>query len=107
MRPSLADLAATPEKIAILSPTGQDARLMVETLSEESVPACAVRDVPRLCAMILRGEVAAVVIAEEALNSESVTLLNETLARQAPWSDLPIILMTSGGQSSLASPRVM
>lgn len=40
----------------------------------------------------------AVLIGEEALSQSSVERISEWLRRQPPWSDLPVIVMTSGGE---------
>jgi len=44
------------------------------------------------CGMIL--------IAEETLNPQSIKILGEMLTKQPPWSDIPIAVITSGGEAS-------
>jgi PAS domain S-box-containing protein len=46
---------------------------------------------------------AVAVIAEEALSSESINTLAAGLRGQPPWSDLPIIVLSSTGESSATS----
>ncbi len=48
-----------------------------------------------------------IMLAEETLNSPSVKLFREMLARQAPWSDLPIAVITSGGEASQERLRIL
>ena len=41
-----------------------------------------------------------VIVAEEALANEAVGLITQVLRAQPPWSDLPFIILTSGGRST-------
>jgi signal transduction histidine kinase len=52
-----------------------------------------------LCAIVDRG-VGAILLAEEALNPESIGCLTAALGRSPPWSDVPIAIITSGGEVS-------
>ncbi len=47
------------------------------------------------------------ILAEEALDQFAMRELRPTLAAQEPWSDLPIILMTTGGETTFASMHVL
>src|SRR5215218_9328651 len=47
----------------------------------------------------------ALLIAEEAIASTSTFMLLDSLSRQPSWSDIPITLITSGGESSHARLR--
>src|SRR6185369_12247661 len=67
------------------------------TQSEMSPQVCF--DMPQLCEEIGKGCVV-VVLAEEVLGESSISELIETLGAQPSWSDLPIILITSGGEIS-------
>jgi light-regulated signal transduction histidine kinase (bacteriophytochrome) len=66
-------------------------------LHEASLFAEPCADIPQLARSIEDG-VGALLIAEEALVANGMPQLVELFARQSPWSDLPMILMTSGGE---------
>jgi signal transduction histidine kinase/CheY-like chemotaxis protein len=97
-------------RILILTPTGRDATLTAALLSQElarepeddaaaaqgDTECYCCRDGEELCREVELGAGAAL-IAEEALVPETVDRLLETLERQAPWSDLPLLVFTRGG----------
>jgi signal transduction histidine kinase len=99
-------MSSTPqinsESILILAPTGQDATLIAEALrkggiySEIISPNKDLRERLNLPA-------GALIVAEEALSSQRFEELNQVLANQETWSDLPVILLTTHGESTGAS----
>lgn len=92
------------EEILILAPNGQDAKLIASAISES--PTTIAANIDMLCALVRKGAASAIVIAEEALTDRGITLLNSALAAQEPWSDIPIVLMTHGGDTTLAVLRI-
>lgn len=86
--------SSTSEVIVVLAPSGRDAELAVQVLNESALDAEACRDGLDLCRRIQKG-CGAVIIAEEALTTQSVNQLQSELRKQDSWSDLPIILLTS------------
>lgn len=84
------------ERVLILAPIGRDAKLAQEVLEKETLTALACEDIRAVCSGLLEGA-GVLLIAEEALNADSVEALKEKLADQAPWSDIPIILLTTRG----------
>src|SRR5215216_7174217 len=88
------------DRILILAPTGRDATLtavlLAQELAQQHIECCCCRDREELLLAIEEGAGAAL-IAEEALVPETVESLLEALERQAPWSDLPLIVFTRGG----------
>lgn len=62
------------------------------------VPTVACGSMEELCAHFENGAGAALV-SEEALSPEALTCLIEALQSQPPWSDLPVIVLTSPGSS--------
>ena len=48
-----------------------------------------------------------ILIAEETLNLQSIKMLGEMLAMQPPWSDIPIAVITSGGEASPERLRIL
>lgn len=93
-------------EILILAPTGQDASLIAQALSREEIECEIFSGVKELCEKA-RAFAGALLISEEALTPSAVSLLNEVLINQPPWSDLPLIVMTSTGDSTLASLRIL
>ncbi len=91
-------------RILILAPTGNDARLTAGFLANAKLSPHICRDVPTLCHDISRG-CGAIVLAEETLGDSSIQSLVWTLAEQPSWSDVPIILITSGGEVSQTQLR--
>jgi signal transduction histidine kinase len=94
------------EDILILAPTGQDAVLIASIITAEGARPQIVRNVQALCEKLHSDESAAIIIAEEALTDEGILLINKALEAQEPWSDIPIILMTNGGETTLAILRI-
>jgi signal transduction histidine kinase len=93
-------------EILVLAPTGQDATLVAGALAREQIESRIFRNMAELCQWARRSA-GAILIAEEALGAEAVNCLNETLALQPPWSDIPLVVMTTAGESTLASLKVL
>jgi PAS domain S-box-containing protein len=92
--------------VLIVAPTGKDAALAENVLRDASIPA---RSFLRLteAAAVIDDESAALIIAEEALVVSEVAALREKLERQPPWSDIPVIILTSGAGGDDASFRAL
>ena len=95
-----------PELIALLTPTGRDAAVAARVLEKAGLGAIACADMPALCRLVDEG-VGAVLVAEEALNSEASEMLLGVLAEQPPWSDVPVVVLTGEGELSRAIPRAL
>lgn len=91
----------------ILAPTGQDAQLIASCLAIDSIASKVVHSVESVTTHIRENLAAVIIMAEEAVPYNGIALLNEALAAQEPWSDVPIILMTSGGETTIATLRNM
>src|SRR4051812_27280643 len=100
------EAAGAQEEVLILAPTGQDARLIALALSRESIRSHSFTDADSLIGR-LASDAGALILAEEALSPQVLDQLNPVLAAQEPWSDLPIIVMTTSGETTLASVRVL
>ncbi len=98
------DAGMLEQRVLVLAPTASDARLTAEFLAQEGVPVAICRDIPELCRKVGEG-CGALLLAEETLVGEPVHALVETLSRQPAWSDLPIAIITSGGEVSQARLR--
>lgn len=94
---ALSDEAALKRRVLILTPTGRDAALAGEALAGAGLLAEVCADMEALCREMAAGAAGAL-IASESLIPASLRLLQEALAQQPPWSDLPVIILTSGGR---------
>ncbi|HTM21270.1 MAG TPA: ATP-binding protein [Kofleriaceae bacterium] len=88
--------SALEQRFLILAPTGRDASLTCRMLGQAGLAAVACADLDGLISAAGEGA-AALLIAEEALGRQPLARLGELLAGQETWSDLPIIVFTSGG----------
>jgi len=96
------------ELIALLTPTGRDGPVAVRVLAEAGLDAVACPDMAALCNLVGNGDgIGAVLIAEEALGPRAATMLLDVLGGQAPWSDVPIVVLTGEGELSRAIPRAL
>ncbi|HEX3126146.1 MAG TPA: ATP-binding protein [Thermoanaerobaculia bacterium] len=96
-----ADAQRVEERVLVLAPTGRDALLACDLLSQAGLQSLACADENELCQGIEEGAAVAV-LAEEALHPWTVHALLGALSRQGPWSDLPLIVFTRGQRSSEA-----
>src|SRR5436309_2202515 len=87
------------ERVLICAPFGRDGLLIQKHLSSAGIVAQVCSSAQELSAAIGEGAGAAV-ISDEALSASSVEGLRAELAKQEPWSDFPVIVMTSGGETT-------
>jgi signal transduction histidine kinase len=86
--------------ILVLASIGQDSRLLVRNLTAGGVAAEAVPDHRALIARLTRempDGPGMLIIAEEALQPALMQALVAQVSLQPPWSDIPIIVITSAG----------
>lgn len=86
--------------VLVLAPTGRDAAEIGRVLAGMGVPSRAPGNLAALCEALRPdggAAVAAIVVAEEAL-AAGAEALAACLARQPPWSDLPVVVLTAGGR---------
>ncbi len=86
-------------RILILAPTGRDAELTARFLRDASLVSHECVTIDELCREMHRGA-GVVFLTEESLTNRSLGFLARTLNAQPAWSDVPIILLTSGGSES-------
>ena len=98
-RPLLSSGVARDGDILIFAPTGNDSSLTAEFLSKANKRVKVCRDMCEVC-LAVQECCGMILIAEETLNSHSIKMLGEMLAAQPPWSDIPIAVITSGGEAS-------
>src|SRR5215213_897497 len=94
------------ERVLVLAPTGKDALVAVSILEKAAIVAQACVDLDALCARLDNGA-GALVIAQEALSPALSGCLTDRLAKQQPWSDVPLVLLTSGDVEAVHSERAI
>ncbi len=91
--------ASSEYRVLILAPSGNDARLTADFLTKAALHPQICHDVIALCEAVKQG-CGAILLAEETLGHSSMSLLIETLAHRPQWSDIPVAIITSGGEAS-------
>ena len=84
------------QRILILAPTGRDAALTARFLGESGLPWEICGRIEELCRKMLDGA-GLVFLAGEVLTQEALQCLVAALAHQPTWSDIPVVVLTSGG----------
>jgi signal transduction histidine kinase len=92
------------ERVLILAPFGRDGVLLERALNRGQIETRVCSDFEALCEEIAPGA-GALLIADEALSFKRAIQLSEVLAAQPGWSDLSLLIMTSGGEATFASER--
>ena len=92
--------ARLERRLLILAPVGKDAALMCEALTRENLSCSVCPDLDSLIQEYGRGA-AALLVAEEALAQHDGRIA-ALIARQPPWSDLPVLVLTRRGANSAA-----
>ena len=90
------------ERVAILAITGRDALLIERLLRSNGLDAVTVPNVSEL-GHCIHELVGAAIITEESLTEPGIAGLREALSSQPPWSDLPLILLSTSGESRAAA----
>src|SRR4051812_7310320 len=92
------------ERILLLAPTGGDAANAGTMLRAGGFDGVICRNVEDVCECAREGA-GAMLLAEEALRTPSTRQLIDLLKGQPSWSDFPIIVITTGGDTTSASVR--
>ena len=88
------------ERVLIIAPVGRDAQVMAELLGGHGFKAHICASLADCGAQIKSGA-GVLVLTEEALELNSLSHLFDALAAQLRWSELPLIILTTGGESRL------
>jgi signal transduction histidine kinase len=94
----------TEQRVLITAPLGADARNIADVLAAGGIETRVCRDLAEAADEFSAG-CAALLVTEEAMDPVQAALFSARLERQAPWSDVPVVLITSGGQFSPVSTR--
>jgi PAS domain S-box-containing protein len=93
--------------VAVLTPTGQDARVTEKVLARSGLNPYVCADMPAVCDLIATEEVGIILLAEEALAPSARDSLFASLDKQPSWSDVPIVILTGEGELSGPLPRTL
>src|SRR5579871_6119282 len=94
------EIQTEPEsRVLVLAPTGRDATLLAGTLSHAAMTPAICSDIDDLVIRLDEGA-AASLIAQEALSRGSLGKITAWIGTQPPWSDMPFVVLTSGGRPS-------
>ena len=88
--------SALEMRVVILAPVGRDGALLARTVSALEIETAVTRDASTLMEILAEGAGAAI-IADEALTSAALNILKIWISAQPPWSDMPFVVLTSGG----------
>ena len=100
-RPRVSRMNNKDERVIIIAPVGQDAEAMAALLNAEGFETQIFHRLDESSRQIW-DSAGALVLTEEALEPAQGSLLVDALEAQPPWSELPLIILTSGGESRRA-----
>jgi signal transduction histidine kinase len=86
------------ERVIIIAPVGQDAAAMATLLDSQGFETQICNGSAEYSRQMI-DSAGALLLTEEALESAQGSLLLDLLKAQPPWSELPLIILTSGGES--------
>jgi len=89
--------------VRVIAPIGRDAELIVDLLQQNGISAETCTD--PLC-LLGESPIGPLLIAEEALNTETVRALGEWMRSQPAWSDLPVLILTGSGRETSRTHRL-
>lgn len=92
------------EHVLVHAPFGRDAAMICQFLGQSGISAGTCQTVEDVCAQ-LQESTGAVLISDESLTTSNISALASVLSAQPPWSDLPILVTTSGGEATGGSRR--
>jgi len=89
------------KRVIIIAPVGQDAVAMAGALKSEGFETQICQRLNE-CSRQMAETAGALLLTEEALESVQASHFLDVLRAQSPWSELPLIILTSGGESRRA-----
>ena len=102
----LTSAASLEQRVLILAPTAKDRMLTCEIMTRAGVACESFSSLDALCAALAQGA-GALLLPEESLDGGIDGPLGRYLAAQAPWSDLPILMLARPGAASKGVAEAM
>ena len=93
--------------VAVLTPTGQDARVAARVLERDGLATRICAGMADVCELIGEDRIGVLLLAEEALAPKARDSLFQSLDGQPSWSDVPIVILTGEDELSGALPRTL
>jgi len=87
-------------RVLVMAPAGQDARAIAQLLTNRGLSTRICSSAAECCAEISAGA-GALLLTEEALETERGLDVIRALKVQPAWSELPLIILTTGGETRL------
>jgi PAS domain S-box-containing protein len=94
------------ERVLLLAPTPRDAAMTQQVFADVGVTCTPCATVDILCAEVTAGA-GTVVLTEHACALREIEVFAVLLRKQPPWSDLPVVVLASGGANSPLGRRAM
>ena len=92
----MASRSGTSERVLVVAPTGSDAANISRVLEKAGLHPCSCSGMREAAAELVEGA-GAIVVTEEALASKQNKILASALDAQPPWSDVPVVIVSSSG----------
>ncbi len=92
--------------VRVVAPTGRDAELIVAVLQREKIAAELCPDPVALCKGALSEPIGPLLISEESLSPQVIECLGHAVKFQPTWSDLPILVLTTGGRETMRTRQL-
>ena len=90
--------------VRVVAPTGRDSDLIVSLLHQNGMAA---EPCDSLATLLQKGyDIGPILLAEESLTSALIASLSSFVHSQPPWSDLPILILTTSGRETESSRRM-
>lgn len=99
-------MSPVENRVLVLAPLGADAANIRDVLVASTFAVELCRDLAAVAERVASG-CGAILLTEEAVDTPQHPLLAASLAAQPPWSDLPVVLITTGGRFSALSTRAI
>lgn len=90
-------------RVLVVAPTGRDAALLIGELSRAGMTAIALDGIGDLLRRVRTEICGCMLVAEEALSGSAIGEMAKVLEEQPPWSDIPVLVLTSSGRETAAS----
>jgi signal transduction histidine kinase len=91
-------MTSDPEgRVLVLAAIGRDGPLICQTLSQAGIESVVCDTPEQVRSRILEGA-AAVILTHESLGANGVSVIADGIRKQPSWSDLPVLILTAGGE---------
>src|SRR5438270_457428 len=94
-------------RFLVVAPLGRDHELLIRQLAHFQIRASAAATVPQALEQLDANGAAGLILTDEALNDTAAARLCEAVRNQPDWSDLPILILTSGDSQSITPEKTI